>query len=109
MLKKIFAVAAIALLSVGVIHPGCGTRWQPDSDDAEEFIASLKFQSGKIDLPNGVATLDLPRALLPESRRFEPCAGGMPGAIARRHGTLGMIFPPMKAVEPDWLGHRHHL
>ena len=29
-------------------------------NNAEKFLASLKFQTGKIKLPNGIATLDLP-------------------------------------------------
>jgi len=94
MLKKIFAVAAIALLlgSVSSIQAAAPDGSQTQMT-AEEFIASLKFQSGKIDLPNGVATLDLPpsfRYLNPEdsNRVLMDAWGNPPGAT-----TLGMIFP----------------
>lgn len=59
----------------------------------ETFLASLKFQTGKITLPNGVATLDLPANF-----RYLPPAdtekllvegwGNPPG-----NETLGMIIP----------------
>lgn len=94
MLKKIFAVAAIAFLlgNVSFIQAA-----EPDGTQAqmsaEEFTASLKFQSGKIDLPNGIAVLDLPQAfnyLNPEDskRVLEDAWGNPPGGE-----TLGMIFP----------------
>lgn len=94
MLKKIFAVAAIALLlgSMSSIQAAEHDSSQPQMT-ADEFVASLKFQSGKIDLPNGVATLDLPpsfRYLNPHdsNRVLVDAWGNPPGAT-----TLGMIFP----------------
>jgi len=49
---------------------------------AEQFLATLKFQSGKIDLPGGIAALDLPptfRYLNPEdSERLLVDAWGNP-------------------------------
>ena len=60
---------------------------------AEQFLASLKFQQGKITLPNGIATLDLPatfRYLDPaDSARILVDAWGNPPGSK----TLGMIFP----------------
>ena len=60
---------------------------------AEQFLATLKFQKGKINLPNGIATLDLPpsfRYLDPSdsTRILVEAWGNPPGAK-----TLGMIFP----------------
>jgi uncharacterized membrane-anchored protein len=94
MLKKIIAIAAFALLLgnvsyVSAAEPGAA----PTKMTAEQFLASLKFQNGKIDLPNGIAALDLPpsfRYLNPEdsSRVLVDAWGNPPG-----DKTLGMIFP----------------
>lgn len=64
----------------------------------EQLLASLKFQEGKISLPGGVATLDLPagfRYLAPAdaSRLLSEGWGNPPGIE-----TLGMIVPT--AVNP---------
>jgi uncharacterized membrane-anchored protein len=65
---------------------------------AEQFIAGLQFQQGKINLPGNIATLDLP----PSFRYLPPADAGRlltegwgnpPGAQ-----TLGMILP--SAVSP---------
>jgi uncharacterized membrane-anchored protein len=60
---------------------------------AEQFLASLKFQQGKITLPSGIAVLNLPasfRYLGPEdaNRILVDAWGNPPGGQ-----TLGMIFP----------------
>lgn len=60
---------------------------------AEQFLASLDFQQGKIALPGGIATLDLPpafRYLAPAdtARLLEQGWGNPPGGA-----TLGMIVP----------------
>ena len=60
---------------------------------AAEFEASLKYQQGKITLPNGIATLDLPpsfRYLPPDDaeRVLVDAWGNPPGAK-----SLGMLFP----------------
>ncbi|QOY93744.1 DUF2167 domain-containing protein [Massilia sp. UMI-21] len=62
-------------------------------DTAEQFLASLHFQQGKIALPGGIATLDLPpafRYLAPAdtARLLEQGWGNPPGAT-----TLGMVLP----------------
>ena len=61
--------------------------------EAEKFLASLKFQTGKISLPNGIATVDLPtnfRYLSPEDseKLLVQGWGNPPG-----NNTLGMIIP----------------
>lgn len=60
---------------------------------AEEFVASLHFKSGKIDLPNGIATLNLPETFTyldpADSERVLVDAWGNPPG----NSTLGMIFP----------------
>jgi len=60
---------------------------------AAEFEATLKFQQGKITLPNGIATLNLPpsfRYLPPDDaeRVLVDAWGNPPGAK-----SLGMLFP----------------
>ena len=96
MLKKLFH-AVVAALLIG----GLPSAWadapggaQPQMT-AEQFLASLHFQSGKIDLPNGIASLDLAptfRYLSPEDskRVLVDLWGNPPGAGAN---NLGMIFP----------------
>ena len=61
--------------------------------ETEKFLASLKFQTGKISLPNGIATVDLPtnfRYLSPEDseKLLVQGWGNPPG-----NNTLGMIIP----------------
>lgn len=93
MLNKLFAVAAFALLfgsvPVRAAEPGSAAPQMT----AEQFLATLKFQNGKIDLPNGIAALDLPssfRYLNPadSNRVLVDAWGNPPGGT-----TLGMIFP----------------
>jgi uncharacterized membrane-anchored protein len=94
MLKNTIAIAAFALFfgsvsSINAAEPVASTTKMT----AEEFLASLKFQNGKIELPNGIAALDLPssfRYLNPEdsSRVLVDAWGNPPG-----DKTLGMIFP----------------
>jgi uncharacterized membrane-anchored protein len=94
MLKKLLHVVVAALM-MGVFSftwadaPGGG---QPKMT-AEQFLASLNFQSGKIDLPGGIAALDLPqnfRYLNPAdaTRVLVDAWGNPPGGT-----TLGMIVP----------------
>lgn len=92
MLKKMFAVAATVLLLGSMSSVQAADDGQAQMT-ADQFVASLKFQSGKIDLPNGIATLDLPpsfRYLNPEDsgRVLVDAWGNPPGGA-----TLGMIFP----------------
>lgn len=65
----------------------------PADDGGAAFLASLKFQTGKISLPNGIATLDLPanfRYLSPaDSEKLLVEGWGNPPG----NETLGMIIP----------------
>jgi uncharacterized membrane-anchored protein len=91
MFKKICGIVAFAFLlgqSASLLAEETGSKMT-----AEQFLASLKFQTGKIDLPNNIASLDLPasfRYLNPadSSRVLVDAWGNPPGGT-----TLGMIFP----------------
>ncbi|RYY03733.1 MAG: DUF2167 domain-containing protein [Gammaproteobacteria bacterium] len=69
------------------------TAADSSQNNAEKFLASLKFQTGKIKLPNDIATLDLPanfRYLSPDDseKLLVEGWGNPPG-----NKTLGMIIP----------------
>ncbi|HKB60472.1 MAG TPA: DUF2167 domain-containing protein [Gallionellaceae bacterium] len=72
---------------------------------AEQFVASLKFQNGKIDLPGGMASLDMPpnfRYLGPDDAEkvLVNAWGNPPG-----DKPLGMIFPAdVSPLSPDAWG-----
>jgi uncharacterized membrane-anchored protein len=74
----------------------CSLSWAQSAENqitVEEFLASLKFQEGKIDLPGGIASLNLPatfRYLGPDDAEkvLTQGWGNPPG-----HNTLGMILP----------------
>jgi uncharacterized membrane-anchored protein len=91
MLKRLLT---IFLLMIAICLPALATDRAPDKKmTAEEFLASLKFQEGKITLPGGIATLDLPdsfRYLAPDDagRVLSDAWGNPPG-----QKTLGMIVP----------------
>lgn len=91
MLNKLFVIATCVLLlgsiSIQAAEPATAQM------SSEQFLASLKFENGKIELPNGIATLDLPysfRYLNPvdSNRVLVDAWGNPPGGT-----TLGMIFP----------------
>jgi len=94
MLKKLLEIAAVAFL-FGALTPAWAEQPHDESPSmtAEQFLATLKFQSGQIDLSGGIAVLDLPptfRYLNPEdSERLLVDAWGNPPGDK----TLGMIFP----------------
>ena len=76
----------------------CPTAWgatesQQGYESAEAFLNSLTFQKGKVDLPNGVAALDIPesfRYIGPEdSKRFLEEAWSNPDGS----GQVGMLLP----------------
>lgn len=90
MLKKLFALASLLFLFG---HLPTARAAEPAQMTAEEFVNSLKFQSGNIELPNGIASLNLPasfRYLGPDdaNRVLVDAWGNPPGTK-----TLGMIFP----------------
>ena len=94
MQRFLFAV----LLCLGLGAAGAHAADQPaaapeQQQTVEQFLASLNFQKGKIALPGGIATLDLPPAFryLPPAdtaRLLEQGWGNPPGGA-----TLGMIVP----------------
>jgi uncharacterized membrane-anchored protein len=93
MLKKILTVILL-LGTAGLMSNASATNGAPEKKmTAEEFMASLKFQEGKITLPGDIATLDLPesfRYLSPQdaSRVLVDAWGNPPDTK-----TLGMIVP----------------
>ena len=94
MLKRLFH-ALVAAILIGGFSPAWADAQggnQPKMT-AEQFLASLNFQSGKIDLPGGIASLDLPptfRYLNPAdtNRVLVDAWGNPPGGT-----SLGMIVP----------------
>ncbi|MFZ6674867.1 DUF2167 domain-containing protein [Undibacterium sp. Xuan67W] len=92
MFKKLGMIATIAFSML--LTPAIQAADAPEKKmTAEEFVASLKFQQGKISLPNGIANLNLSpsfRYLSPEDTEkvLVDAWGNPPGAK-----TLGMIFP----------------
>ncbi|MES2296823.1 MAG: DUF2167 domain-containing protein [Pseudomonadota bacterium] len=93
MFKSFFA----ALLCLSLFGASAGAAAQeaaaPKKMSAAEFVATLNFQNGKINLPGGIATLDLPPAFryLPpaDAERLLVDGWGNPPGIK----SLGMIVP----------------
>ncbi|MES2932175.1 MAG: DUF2167 domain-containing protein [Pseudomonadota bacterium] len=92
MFKKLQAVLLLCA-SIGLISSAAADQAPSEKISAEDFVASLNFQHGKITLANGIATLNLPdsfRYLGPADaeRVLVEAWGNPPGAK-----NLGMIFP----------------
>lgn len=92
---KYLFISLLALCSFNICAQGAPEPTPADDPriSAEEFMASLKAQSGEITLPNGVATLKLHESfkyLSPESteKLLVDAWGNPPG-----NKTLGMIIP----------------
>jgi uncharacterized membrane-anchored protein len=87
-------LTALLCLTLSVPLPGnTADAPAPQQMTAEQFLAGLHFQQGKIKLPGEIATLDLPpnfRYLSPEdtNKVLVDGWGNPPGAT-----TLGMIVP----------------
>ena len=86
-------VAGVTLCLTGVVRAESPSPSPESRMTADQFLATLKFQQGKITLPNGMATLDLPanfRYLGPADAThiLVDAWGNPPGG-----STLGMIFP----------------
>ena len=81
---------AIALLGVGLLYPS----WSR-AETLEEFEAKLPFQTGVVEIGDGIATLNLSkdfRYIGPDATRMVLVkAWGNPPESAK--GNLGMIFP----------------
>jgi uncharacterized membrane-anchored protein len=88
MFKLLLASLLCLLLGSAAAAPDAADKQDP----ADQLVASLKPQQGKITLPDAIATLDLPpsfRYLAPEdTARLLEGWGNPPGAH-----TLGMIVP----------------
>jgi uncharacterized membrane-anchored protein len=84
-------LTALLCLTLGFVAPSQAA--DAPAQSLEALHASLKFQSGKVTLPGGIATLDLPatfRYLSPEDTTRVLVQGwGNPPGIT----TLGMIVP----------------
>ncbi len=87
-------IIAFALLAMGsAVFAAPSTEPEQAGMTVAEFEASLNYRQGAIDLPNGIAALDIPenfRYLGPEDayKILVQAWGNPPGAE-----TLGMIFP----------------
>jgi uncharacterized membrane-anchored protein len=79
MLKKILSVAIFAITT----HAMAAGDSSPHQMSPEEFMAQLHFQTGKITLPDNLATLDMP-----------PSFRYLPPADAKRLLTEGWGNPP---------------
>ena len=94
MIKKVLEILFFTfIISLPFLALAEETTAPASSMSADEFLATLKFQSGKIELPGGIASLNLPetfRYLNPEDseRVLVEAWGNPPG-----NKTLGMIFP----------------
>lgn len=96
MLKKFYLLLALAfglVFGLGWLSLAQAADASAPKMNAEEFVASLKFQTGKITLPGNIATLNLPsnfRYLPPADaeRVLVQGWGNPPG-----NPSLGMIFP----------------
>ncbi|MEJ2142456.1 MAG: DUF2167 domain-containing protein [Gammaproteobacteria bacterium] len=88
-MNKLLTALALVLI-YGMGHPAVATE---QTMTAEEFEAQLHYKQGKIELPGGRATLNVPgnfRYLGPEdaNKILEIAWGNPPGSK-----TLGMLFP----------------
>lgn len=94
MLKNLVRAAAAAWLLVTLVPAGADAGGQQPQMTKEQFLAKLHFKTGKITLPNGIATLDLP----PGFRYLDPQGSKLVlvdlwGNPPSDTDDLGMIFP----------------
>lgn len=82
------------LVLLSFFNPVWAASDQPYSDEVKAFLAQLKPQTGTIELPNGVATLDVPRDfyyLSPQdANKVLVDVWGNPSG---QTSVLGMLFP----------------
>lgn len=92
MFKKLLT-SLMAVLALGIAPVVAADQAPEKKMTAEEFLASLKFEHGKIDLPGGIASLNLPPSFrylgAADAERVLVDAWGNPPDAT----TLGMIFP----------------
>jgi len=91
--KRLHIVAIIVTLLLQVPPVWGEQSAEQRYESAEAFLDSLDFKGGRVDLPNGVALLDVPesfRYIGPEdSRRFLEEGWGNPDGS----GQIGMLLP----------------
>jgi uncharacterized membrane-anchored protein len=102
MLKSLITVVLCCILGAAQAADAPGGAPQMTE---QQFLASLKFQEGKITLPDGIATLDLPasfRYLSPaEAERVLVDGWGNPPGMT----SLGMIVPAnISVLSPEGWG-----
>lgn len=95
MFKKLSLACLLLVSSMSFVH---AEEQSAPKITAEQFEASLKYQTGKVNLPGGIATLNLPanfRYLPPADteRLLVEGWGNPPG-----NETLGMIVPADKSA-----------
>ena len=97
MLKKMLAIVCLSLAGLMAAAHADDKPAAPEMT-ADQFLAQLQFQRGKITLPGGIATLDLPagfRYLSPkDAERVLVDAWGNPPGF----DSLGMIVPAKTSV-----------
>ena len=97
MLKKLLAIVCLSLAGLMAVAHAADKPAGPEMT-ADQFLAQLQFQRGKITLPGGIATLDLPanfRYLSPkDAERVLVDAWGNPPGFE----SLGMIVPAQTSV-----------
>ena len=97
MFKQLLAVVCLSFAGLMASAHAADKPAAPEMT-AEQFLAQLKFQSGKITLPGAIATLDLPanfRYLSPaDAERVLVDAWGNPPGFE----SLGMIVPAATSV-----------
>lgn len=97
MFKQLLAVMCLSFAGLMASAHAADKPAAPEMTE-EQFLAQLKFQRGKITLPGGIATLDLPanfRYLSPaDAERVLVDAWGNPPGFE----SLGMIVPAATSV-----------
>lgn len=93
-MMRLFELITVTIVAVLLCGPaGAAAATEPTDESFERLMGGMTLQKGKIDLPNGIATLDIPenfRYLGPEdSKRFLEEAWGNPDGS----GQIGMLMP----------------
>jgi uncharacterized membrane-anchored protein len=98
-MRKLVMLACISALSLLPMQL-FAEEMETEEVTAEQFLSSFNYQKGLIDLPNGVAQLDVPEEFryidAGDAKRFLEEGWGNPDGS----GTLGMLLP----VDSDLFG-----
>jgi uncharacterized membrane-anchored protein len=97
-MRIVISVLALALAASPAAAMQDAVPAEPESITAEQFEASLHYRHGQVELPGGIATMDLPdgfKYLEPDDAEqvIEKAWGNPDGS-----GTLGMLFPESQGV-----------